>query len=68
MTTIRDVAERAGQTPHAFMLEAIAERVTAEEQRSAFREIVQAYGCPTRVAIPYRDSPPLRCVPPPYPD
>ncbi|MGB5732816.1 MAG: CopG family transcriptional regulator [Thiohalocapsa sp.] len=34
-------AENAGQTPQAFMLEAIAERVRAEEQRSAFQEAAE---------------------------
>lgn len=34
-------AERAGQTPHAFMLEAIAERVAAEEQRREFQQIAE---------------------------
>ncbi len=39
------VAERAGLTAHALMLEAIAERVAAEEQRMDFQEVAeQRYG------------------------
>lgn len=34
-------AEHAGQTPHAFMLEAIAERVAAEERRRDFHALAE---------------------------
>jgi predicted transcriptional regulator len=34
-------AEQAGQTPHAFMLEAIAERVAAEERRHDFHALAE---------------------------
>ncbi len=34
-------AERAGKTPHRFILEAIAEKAELEEQRSAFIETAE---------------------------
>jgi plasmid stabilization system protein ParE/predicted DNA-binding protein len=38
---IAHAAERAGKTPHAFMLEAISEHVAAEELRADFQEIAE---------------------------
>ena len=38
---IAEAAGHAGQTPHAFMLDAIAERVAAEEQRRDFHELAE---------------------------
>ncbi len=35
---VAELAERAGKTPHAFMLEAIEERVRLSETRAAFVE------------------------------
>jgi predicted transcriptional regulator len=34
-------AERAGKTPHGFILEAIAEKAELEERRAAFVEIAE---------------------------
>jgi len=34
-------AERAGTTSHAFILEAVAEKVVESEQRNAFRDVAQ---------------------------
>jgi predicted transcriptional regulator len=34
-------AERAGTTSHAFILEAVAEKVAEAEQRNAFRDLAQ---------------------------
>jgi len=36
------VAEKAGTTPHNFILQAIAEKTTAEEARGAFRDEAEA--------------------------
>jgi predicted transcriptional regulator len=38
---IARAAEHAGLTPHAFMLEAIAERLEAEERRSDFQAVAE---------------------------
>lgn len=38
---IARAAERAGTTSHAFILEAIAERVDEEERRNAFHEVAE---------------------------
>jgi len=38
---IARAAERTGTTSHAFILEAIAERVDEEERRNAFHEVAE---------------------------
>ena len=38
---IARAAERTGKTSHAFILEAIAERVDEEERRNAFHEVAE---------------------------
>jgi predicted transcriptional regulator len=38
---IAHAAKHAGKTPHAFMLEAITEQVTAEERRAALQEVAE---------------------------
>jgi len=35
------VAERAGTTSHAFIIEAVAEKVVETEQRNTFRDVAQ---------------------------
>lgn len=41
---VSDVAQRTGVTAHALILDAIAERIDAEEKRNAFSELaVQRY-------------------------
>ena len=41
-TRITAVAERAGKTPHAFMLDAIAQRVEQAEQEAAVHRLADA--------------------------
>ncbi|MCA1788816.1 MAG: CopG family transcriptional regulator [Thioalkalivibrio sp.] len=38
---VSGAAERAGTTSHAFILEAVAEKVGETEQRNAFRDVAQ---------------------------
>lgn len=38
---VADAAERAGTTPHAFILQAIAEKAEAEEQRADFDRVAE---------------------------
>jgi predicted transcriptional regulator len=38
-TRVAQLAKRAGKTPHAFILDAIAEKADQEERHSAFHDI-----------------------------